>query len=238
MSRLVKFTLSDAEEKEVAAWADGVRLGPLVKRELMRIVRTQQVLVRYPAGTSQVPWPMNHAGTPQVPAEYPAGTSPEPGTDPALQSLQKKKEKEKKKEDSSVSLDFIRLVVDDLNERAGTNYRATGSRAKALIQAWVNKGATLSDFQTVHRKKCAEWKGTDNAKYLRPSTLYGPKFDEYLNQPATPQRTARKATIRDRDAARRQTDWNAVGDQIDMTGNDPNDGSFDVPDVKPRGRTR
>jgi len=45
----------------------------------------------------------------------------------------------------------------------------------------VNDGYKLEDFQTVISKKCAEWKGTDMEKYLRPETLFGTKFESYLN---------------------------------------------------------
>lgn len=30
--------------------------------------------------------------------------------------------------------------------------------------------------------KVAEWKGTDMEKFLRPETLFGNKFEGYLNQ--------------------------------------------------------
>ena len=31
-------------------------------------------------------------------------------------------------------------------------------------------------------KKAKEWMGTEMEKYLRPETLFGPKFEGYLNQ--------------------------------------------------------
>jgi hypothetical protein len=33
--------------------------------------------------------------------------------------------------------------------------------------------------------KYAEWNGTDMQKFLRPETLYGNKFESYLNQKLT-----------------------------------------------------
>ena len=39
------------------------------------------------------------------------------------------------------------------------------------------------DFKVVIDKKFNEWYGTDMAKYLRPETLFGTKFEGYLNQP-------------------------------------------------------
>ena len=72
-------------------------------------------------------------------------------------------------------------VLEYLNERAGTNFRAVDAH-KRHIQARVHEGYTLEDFQIVIDKKCSEWLNTEQQKYLRPETLFGTKFDGYLNQ--------------------------------------------------------
>ena len=72
-------------------------------------------------------------------------------------------------------------VIAYLNERAGTHYRATTPKTRTLIKARLAEGFTLDDFKTVIDKKCAEWMGTDMEKYLRPETLFGTKFEGYLN---------------------------------------------------------
>ena len=41
----------------------------------------------------------------------------------------------------------------------------------------------IDDFKTVIDKKADDWIGTDMEKYLRPETLFGTKFESYLNQP-------------------------------------------------------
>ena len=43
----------------------------------------------------------------------------------------------------------------------------------------------MDDFIAVIDKKTAEWMGTKWEKFLRPETLFGPKFESYLNQNAT-----------------------------------------------------
>lgn len=44
-------------------------------------------------------------------------------------------------------------------------------------------GRTIDDVRSVIEKKYAEWKDDPKmAKFVRPSTLFGEKFDEYLNQ--------------------------------------------------------
>lgn len=73
-------------------------------------------------------------------------------------------------------------VITYLNEKCKTSYRATTSKTKTLINARVNEGFVLEDFKKVIDTKSTEWLNTDMAKYLRPETLFGPKFESYLNQ--------------------------------------------------------
>ena len=73
-------------------------------------------------------------------------------------------------------------MVDYLNLRAGTRYRSTSEDTRKHIRARIDEGYTLEDFKTVIDHKAAEWKGTEWEKFLRPSTLFGSKFESYLNQ--------------------------------------------------------
>lgn len=82
----------------------------------------------------------------------------------------------------SLPSDMVKRVTARLNDKAGTSYRPSGAKLRELVQARVNDGATEDDFNTVIDKKCAEWLGTDMQRYLRPLTLFGPKFDQYLGQ--------------------------------------------------------
>lgn len=50
------------------------------------------------------------------------------------------------------------------------------------MNARLNEGYTVEDFYTVIDKKYDEWQGTEREKYLRPETLFGNKFESYLNQ--------------------------------------------------------
>ena len=72
-------------------------------------------------------------------------------------------------------------IVSYLNEKAGTNYRATTAKTKSAIHARFSEGFTEDDFKSVIDKKCAEWIGTEWEKFLRPETLFGTKFEGYLN---------------------------------------------------------
>lgn len=73
-------------------------------------------------------------------------------------------------------------VVDHLNRRAGTHYKATTASTRKLVKARLREGFTVEDIKQVIDKKCADWlTNRDMAQYLRPETLFGPKFESYLN---------------------------------------------------------
>ena len=74
-------------------------------------------------------------------------------------------------------------IVTFLNSVTGSNYRSTTDKTRKLIAARIAEGFTVDDFKAVITKKTKEWQGTDMAQYLRPETLFGTKFEGYLNQP-------------------------------------------------------
>jgi uncharacterized phage protein (TIGR02220 family) len=74
-------------------------------------------------------------------------------------------------------------IISYLNLKAKTNYKDSSSKTKKHITARWNEGYQLQDFYTVIDKKCFDWLNTEQAIYLRPETLFGTKFEGYLNQP-------------------------------------------------------
>ena len=74
-----------------------------------------------------------------------------------------------------------KIIVDYLNQKVGTSYRPNSKNTVKHINARLTDGFTVDDFKTVIDKKCEEWKGTDMEQYLRPETLFGTKFESYLN---------------------------------------------------------
>ena len=90
-------------------------------------------------------------------------------------------------------------ICTQLNEKAGTAYRPTSGATQRLIKARLAEGFTVEDFYKVIDTKCAEWAGTDMAKYLRPETLFGTKFENYLNQNAKQQPRRAEPQISERD---------------------------------------
>lgn len=89
---------------------------------------------------------------------------------------------------SNENKEVILSIVEYLNRKAVKSYRATTKNTQSHINARLSEGFTVEDFKTVIDKKCAEWKGTDMEQYLRPETLFGTKFEGYLNAPARVQK--------------------------------------------------
>lgn len=77
---------------------------------------------------------------------------------------------------------FYEEIILYLNKKAGTSYKPNSKTTQQHINARLSEGFTVEDFKTVIDKKCAEWLGTEWEKYLRPTTLFGTKFENYLNQ--------------------------------------------------------
>ena len=69
-----------------------------------------------------------------------------------------------------------------LNQVANKRYKFV-DKTKRLLLARFKEGYTLEDFKQVIDIKTAEWKDSPEfSKYLRLETLFGSKFDGYLNQ--------------------------------------------------------
>lgn len=78
----------------------------------------------------------------------------------------------------------IAEIIDYLNSVTGCSYRKANKTSNSHIRARLKEGFTVEDFKTVIDKKNAEWGGDSKmAQYLRPQTLFGTKFESYLNQP-------------------------------------------------------
>lgn len=72
-------------------------------------------------------------------------------------------------------------IVDILNREAGTAYRPSSAATRRLIAARLKDGFTVADFAAVIASKVADWRSDPAmSKYLRPETLFGTKFESYL----------------------------------------------------------
>lgn len=72
-------------------------------------------------------------------------------------------------------------VINYLNKVCGTSYKTTTNKTQSLINARIKEKFTLDDFKLVIDSKYKEWGNDDKMKqYLRPETLFGTKFESYL----------------------------------------------------------
>lgn len=77
-----------------------------------------------------------------------------------------------------------RAVISYLNIKlGGADFSPDQEDTVRLIADRMKEGYTVADMQKVVDSKCDEWIGTEFAKYLRPSTLFGKRFEGYLKAP-------------------------------------------------------
>lgn len=79
-------------------------------------------------------------------------------------------------------LSAITEIVDYLNQAANTSFKAASKNTQSLINARTREGFTVDDFKAVIDGRVKAW-ATDPkmSEYLRPQTLFGTKFESYLN---------------------------------------------------------
>ena len=122
-----------------------------------------------------------------------------------IRDKNKEKKNIKRKENSdepkgSVVDGFVQPVseiIDYLNEKLGTKYKPGSKCSQRHIVARLKEGYSVEDFRKVIDKKCAQWMGSSMAKYLRPETLFGSKFEGYLNEQTYSQPEEPKFTLWD-----------------------------------------
>jgi uncharacterized phage protein (TIGR02220 family) len=92
-----------------------------------------------------------------------------------------KQEKKAVKQQSS-NIDNVKLIIDYLNNRADKKFSATSKSTIDSINARIKEGYNFDDFKYVIDIKCQKWLNTSMEDYLRPQTLFGNKFNSYLNE--------------------------------------------------------
>lgn len=97
---------------------------------------------------------------------------------PKSNSIKSNKDKESTKTES-----IYKPVINYLNEKADRNFKHTTKSTQSHINARVEEGFTLEDFKKVIDVKVKEWQHDNKMnKFIRPQTLFGTKFESYLNQ--------------------------------------------------------
>ena len=83
--------------------------------------------------------------------------------------------------DTNILNNIYSQVINYLNKKANSKYKATSKDNQKHIKARINEGYGFDDFKKVVDNMCSAWKNTEFENYLRPSTLFGVKFENYLN---------------------------------------------------------
>lgn len=80
--------------------------------------------------------------------------------------------------------EFAAGCIDAFNAETGSDYRWGGGGRLALdLRRMFDAGRTVDDARDVVRRKRDEWRGSKRmAPLIRPETLFGEKFESYLNE--------------------------------------------------------
>lgn len=80
--------------------------------------------------------------------------------------------------------EFAAGCIDAFNDETGSDYRWGGGGRLALdLRRMFDAGRTVDDARDVVRRKRDEWRGSKRmAQHIRPETLFGEKFESYLNE--------------------------------------------------------
>lgn len=89
-------------------------------------------------------------------------------------------------DERKTSSDDVKEIVEYLNLITGSSYKANTPKTVQMIRARMKEGFTVEDFKTVIDKKSKTWgKDPKMQEFLRPVTLFGTKFESYLNEKCT-----------------------------------------------------
>ena len=96
---------------------------------------------------------------------------------------EEEEEEEEEEQSNNKNNQNYKYIIDYLNKKTSKNFKSTSKKTKTLINARINEGFSVEDFKTVINNKTTEWLNDKKMEqYLRPETLFGNKFESYLNQ--------------------------------------------------------
>ena len=111
------------------------------------------------------------------------GNPPQLNTNINKLLINNKEEKYKKEEKTEIP--YVE-IIDYLNWKTKSHYKYNTNKTRDCIKARWNEGFMLEDFKKVIDNKSKEWLGDPKYEnYLRPETLFGNKFEGYLNSKST-----------------------------------------------------
>lgn len=72
-------------------------------------------------------------------------------------------------------------IIEYLNLKTDQKFKSTTKATIKLIKGRLKEGFEVEDFKAVIDNMVAKWTGTEYQQYLVPTTLFGHKFETYLN---------------------------------------------------------
>jgi uncharacterized phage protein (TIGR02220 family) len=85
--------------------------------------------------------------------------------------------------DTDTDTDIYKYIVDFLNQKTKKSFRWQTPKTQKSIKARLNEGFSKEDFVKVIEIKSSKWLSDSKMMdYLRPETLFGTKFESYLNE--------------------------------------------------------
>lgn len=113
------------------------------------------------------------------------------GMDTHTQEEEEEEQEQEEEQSNNKNNQNYKYIIDYLNKKTSKNFKSTSKKTKTLINARINEGFSVEDFKTVINNKTTEWLNDKKMeKYLRPETLFGNKFESYLNQNSKKQETS------------------------------------------------
>jgi uncharacterized phage protein (TIGR02220 family) len=77
----------------------------------------------------------------------------------------------------------IENIIEYLNKKSGKNFKPNTDKTKKIISVRLKEKYTIEDFKKVIDIKCLNWLGDKKMQaFVRPETLFGTKFESYLNE--------------------------------------------------------
>lgn len=77
----------------------------------------------------------------------------------------------------------IENIITYLNKKVSSDFKKSTKSTQKLINARIKEGYSIIDFEKVIDIKSSKWLNDPGmSQYLRPETLFGNKFESYLNE--------------------------------------------------------
>ena len=167
------FTRLGKSVKDIEKWLDELeKLNCIIRYKV-----DDEVYLNYPDFFEKQPnIRPDREGKSDIPNVSPDNILKQSGSNPDLLHLNRI-------EENRIEENICSSVISLLNEKAGSDFKQKSKGSIRHITARVNEGHTLEEFRLVIEDRVKEW--GDNPKmseYLRPETLFGTKFDGYLQK--------------------------------------------------------